>query len=74
MKAYKYLVPVIALGFATTGCNMNEEPKSAASVEMVFSSEKGIETYATSFYNALPSPADAMKLDATSDYGAKNIY
>ncbi len=72
MKAYKYLVPVIALGFATTGCNMNEEPKSAASVEMVFSSEKGIETYATSFYNALPSPADAMKLDATSDYGAKN--
>lgn len=72
MKAYKYLVPVIALGFATTGCDMDEEPKSAASVDMVFSSEKGIETYATSFYEALPSRAAAMRQDETADYGAKN--
>ncbi|MDE6344478.1 MAG: RagB/SusD family nutrient uptake outer membrane protein, partial [Muribaculaceae bacterium] len=72
MKAYKYLVPVIALGFASTGCNMDEEPQSSASVDMVFSSEKGIETYPTSFYNALPSPESAVQQDATADYGAKN--
>lgn len=72
MKAYKYLIPVLALGFATTGCDMDEEPKSAASVDMVFSSQKGLETYATSFYEAMPSRADAATQDGTCDYGAKN--
>lgn len=72
MKAYKYLLPVIALGFVSTGCNMDEEPKAAASVDMVFSSEKGIDTYAMSFYQALTARTSAHNQDGTSDYGSKN--
>jgi hypothetical protein len=51
---------------------MDEEPQSAASVSMVFSSEKGLLTYSYSFYNVLDTYATAFKQDATSDYGVKN--
>ena len=51
---------------------MNEEPKSEASVDMVFSSENGLKTYTYSFYNVLPSRGSAFRRDATADYGVKN--
>lgn len=57
---------------AFTACDMDEEPQSSASVNMVFSSEKGLELYAYSFYNVLPTYGEAFRQDATSDYGAKN--
>lgn len=72
MKQHKYLLPLLALGMAFTGCNMDEEPMSSATVDMVFGSQKGIEAYATSFYDFLPSREESVKLDGTSDYGSKN--
>lgn len=67
-----FLYTIVTSLFAFTACDMDEEPQSSASVNMVFSSEKGLELYANSFYNVLPGYGDAFKQDATSDYGAKN--
>lgn len=71
MKKLKYILPVLALGMLATSCSMDEEPKSSATIPMVFSSAKGLEAYANSFYNALPGVEDAMKGDATADYVSK---
>lgn len=73
MKKYIILGTVaLSLGLFFTSCEMNEEPKSSASVDMVFGSESGLQTYAYSFYNVLPNNGDAFRQDATSDYGVKN--
>lgn len=61
-----------AFGTLFTGCDMDEEPQSSASVAMAFSSEKGLQTYAYSFYNVLPSRSGAFKRNTTIDFGAKN--
>jgi len=55
-----------------SACDFNEEPQSSASVDMVFSSEGGLQMYAYSFYNMLPSRTEAFKMDSTTDYGPKN--
>ena len=68
----KFLCLSILGIFLLSSCDMNEEPQSSASVNMVFSSAKGLETYAYSFYNDLPNYSSAFKQDATSDYSAKN--
>ena len=65
------LVALLAVFFS--GCEMNEEPKSEASVDMVFSSENGLKTYTYSFYNVLPSRGSAFRRDATADYGVKKF-
>ena len=73
MKAMKKSIfAILAIGalFATS-CSFDEEPKSDASVNMVFSSEGGLKTYSYSFYNVLPTYADASHRDATLDYGVK---
>ena len=68
----KILIAVLALGaFFATSCSFDEDPKSDASVSMVFSSEGGLKTYAYSFYNVLPTDDNAAHRDATLDYGAK---
>ena len=72
MKPYKIIFPLITLAVATTGCDMNEEPKSAASVDMIFSSKNGLDIYANSFYSVLPGRGAAFSQDATADYGVKN--
>lgn len=64
-----YLIASVTI---LTGCNMDEEPRSSASVSMVFSSEKGLQTYAYSFYNELPDRTNGFKRNITIDYGAKN--
>ncbi len=46
--------------------------ESSASVDMVFSSEKVLQTYSYSFYNVLPSRSEAFKHNTTLDYGVKN--
>ena len=55
MKKNILLSGLVALLAVFSGCEMNEEPKSEASVDMVFSSENGLKTYTYSFYNVLPS-------------------
>ena len=72
MKKNILLSGLVALLAIFSGCEMNEEPKSEASVDMVFSSENGLKTYTYSFYNVLPSRGSAFRRDATADYGVKN--
>lgn len=59
-------------GLMLASCDFTEEPKSSASVNMVFSSESGLNVYAYSFYQILPTKTDVYKLDSTTDYGPKN--
>ncbi|MBO5635647.1 MAG: RagB/SusD family nutrient uptake outer membrane protein [Bacteroidales bacterium] len=68
----KNIFTLLALGaLLATACDFDEEPQSSASVDMVFSSEGGLKTYAYSFYNVLPTNNDAAHRSATLDYGAK---
>ena len=55
MKKNILLSGLVALLAIFSGCEMNEEPKSEASVDMVFSSENGLKTYTYSF--CLPEEA-----------------
>ena len=71
-KKYIILGALFALSTGFTACDMDEEPQSSASVDMVFSAEKGLQTYAYSFYNVLPSRASASHRSETLDYGVKN--
>lgn len=70
MKLYKFLSLLLPLALLT-GCDMDEEPKSEASATMVFSSEKGLQTYAYSFYYGLPDRDGALKQEGTADYCAR---
>ena len=54
------------------GCSKLEQlPESTTSRDAVFSSEKGLELYANSFYNILPSANNIHTADAMSDYAAR---
>ena len=73
MKKFLILISLaLTAGTVFVSCDFNEEPKSSASVSMIFSSEGGLQTYAYSFYNALPSKTSVYTQDATTDYGPKN--
>jgi len=53
-------------------CNKLEQlPESTASKDAVFGSEKGLELYANSFYQVLPSANNVHTADNMSDYGAR---
>ena len=51
MKKNILLSGLVALLAIFSGCEMNEEPKSEASVDMVFSSENGLKTYTYSYHS-----------------------
>jgi hypothetical protein len=69
MKRMSLWFILAALVFA--GCKKLEQiPQDTATKVAVFSSEKGLETYANSFYNLLPTAIDAHKADVMSDYAA----
>ena len=54
------------------GCNKLEQlPEATASGDAVFGSEKGLELYANSFYQILPSANNVHTADNMSDYGAR---
>ena len=72
MKKYIFLSALLTASILFTGCDMDEEPMSEASVDMVFSSENGLLTYSYSFYNVLPSRSNAFQRNTTLDYGPKN--
>src|SRR5687768_6355839 len=68
-KQYLWLLLTAAV---LTGCKKLEQlPESSASRDAVFSSEKGLELYANSFYRILPSANNIHTADAMSDYGAR---
>src|SRR5688500_15818729 len=70
MKKQYLLFLIIAAIFMQ--CKKLEQlPEATASRDAVFSSEKGLELYANSFYRILPSANNIHTADAMSDYGAR---
>lgn len=54
------------------GCSkLDQVPEATATKEAIFSSEKGLETYAYSFYDILPDANAIIRSDEMSDYGAR---
>src|SRR5215203_77491 len=55
-----------------TQCKKLEQvPQSTATKEAIFSTEKGLELYANSFYSILPTANNIHTADNVSDYGAR---
>jgi hypothetical protein len=70
MKQQYLLLFIISAVFMQ--CKKLEQlPEATASKDAVFSSEKGLELYANSFYRMLPSANNIHTADAMSDYGAR---
>ncbi|MDR1202327.1 MAG: RagB/SusD family nutrient uptake outer membrane protein [Tannerellaceae bacterium] len=71
MKKIIYIVMAAGCFFS---CDLDEAPLSKVSKEPIFTSESGLELYANSFYNILPSASDAIrdafKNDNMADYSA----
>ncbi len=68
---HQYLWLLLITAFVV-GCNKLEQlPESTTSRDAVFSSEKGLELYANSFYNILPSANNIHSADNMSDYAAR---
>lgn len=68
MNLYKFFAAVGAVTMLSA-CDLNEEPKASASVDMIFASESGLKTYHYSFYEALPDRESAIKGEWTqTDY------
>lgn len=55
------------------GCKkLDQTPEDSATRSAVFNSEKGLELYANSFYDVLPTAGDTHRGDEMSDYGARS--
>ncbi|HBL75906.1 MAG: starch-binding protein [Bacteroidetes bacterium GWF2_42_66] len=71
MKKIIYLILVVGIYF--TSCDLYEEPQDAADKDAIFSSQAGLQTYAYSFYNMLPSGSDLNQIETDLvDFGAIN--
>ena len=57
---------------ALASCDLEEMPVSEVSKEPVFSTESGLELYANSFYETLPSVNEAHQGDAMCDYACRS--
>ncbi len=63
---------ILLAGGLIAGCNkLDQLPEATASKDAVFSSEKGLELYAYSFYDILPDANAIHRGDEMSDYGAR---
>jgi len=69
-KKYIWLF-LLAISFAACKDVLEQEPMATASRSAVFGSEKGLELYANSFYNDLPSANNIHTCDNVSDFGAR---
>jgi len=69
-KQYIWLF-LLAISFAACKDVLEQEPQDTASKSAIFGSEKGLELYANSFYNALPSANNIHTCDNMSDYAAR---
>lgn len=50
---------------------LDQEPQATASKQAVFGSEKGLQLYAASFYNNLPTAGEVVRADNMCDYAAR---
>lgn len=67
---------ILACLAATTllfSCDLDEIPVSEVSKGPVFSTENGLELYANSFYDILPTPSAAHQGDNMCDYAARAL-
>lgn len=66
---YAWILPAL---LCLAGCTeLDQVPESTGSKNAVFGSEKGLELYAVSFYDNLPSASDIHQSDAMADYSAR---
>lgn len=68
-KTLIYIISVIGL----FSCDLDEVPVSEVSKEPVFSTENGLELYANSFYEILPTPSAAHQADNMCDYASRAL-
>ncbi|SKC83193.1 RagB/SusD family nutrient uptake outer membrane protein [Ohtaekwangia koreensis] len=70
MKRYTRLLFLFIILLAS--CDLEQLPEATTSKDAVFGSEKGLELYANSFYNILPTANNIHRGDEMSDYGARS--
>ncbi|MFC3197146.1 RagB/SusD family nutrient uptake outer membrane protein [Parapedobacter deserti] len=72
MKTFRYiLIAVATVSFAS--CKLDEVPVDTATNRAIFGSASGMELYANSFYDILPTPYDGVfAIDNLSDIVARN--
>ncbi|MGA0559195.1 RagB/SusD family nutrient uptake outer membrane protein [Larkinella sp. VNQ87] len=65
-------IGLLLAGLLFAGCSELEQvPESTATKDAVFSSEKGLELYANSFYDNLPTGNDIIRSDEMADFAAR---
>src|ERR1700742_2629558 len=63
---------ITVLTIVVSSCKkLDQEPESTATKKAVFGSEKGLQLYSASFYNALPAANDVVRADQMCDYAAR---
>jgi hypothetical protein len=68
----KYIITLFTLFTLLTSCEkLDQVPEDTANIEAIFGNEKGLELYANSFYDVLPTASAIHQSDAMSDYGAR---
>jgi len=68
----RHLGWLVFLSIAFASCEkLDQEPQATVTNEAVFSSETGLQLYATSFYDVLPTANDIHRGDAMADYAAR---
>ena len=74
MKKYFYFLgAALFLCTCFTNCDLNEYPQDTASSIAIFGSASGLELYANSFYEMLPTPDEGVfMIDDNSDLVARN--
>ncbi len=62
---------LLSLLYGLTACDLEEVPQHTASKNIIFGTESGLQLYANSFYEWLPSANNVHQADAISDYSAR---
>jgi len=71
-KKYSIWLAAVLL-LASCKKSLDQTPQSTANKDVVFSSQDGLQLYANSFYDSLPTINDIFRKDGDmSDYGARN--
>ena len=64
------ILSLMAATVCLASCSLDEAPEASADKNAIFTNESGLETYAYSFYNMLPSVTNGYSQDEMCDYGA----
>jgi len=69
----KIFLLILTVGVLFWSCDLDEEPEASVGKDVIFSSETGLETYAYSFYNMLPTGSELNQIEVDLvDFGAIN--